>query len=90
MNFTAKLTAELTERLEIVVRFGTSDHPQSNDIVERQWDGTLKGMLHHVMNMERTETAMFIVCRGLTAKSNKISQVFRRSNSCMAVHLMPP
>lgn len=50
MNFTAKLTAELTERLEIVVRFGTSDHPQSNDIVERQWDGTLKGMLRHVMD----------------------------------------
>lgn len=50
MNFIAKLTAELMERLEIVVRFGTSDHPQSNDIVERQWDGTLKGMLRHVMD----------------------------------------
>lgn len=39
--------------------------------------------------MEKTKTAMFSVCRGLTAKSKKISQVFRRSNSCMAVHLMP-
>uniref|UniRef100_L7LYF1 RNA-directed DNA polymerase n=1 Tax=Rhipicephalus pulchellus TaxID=72859 RepID=L7LYF1_RHIPC len=60
-NFTAKLTAELMERLGVAVRFATPDHPQSNGIVER-WNGTFKGMLRHVMEEHGKDWDRYVPC----------------------------
>uniref|UniRef100_A0A1S4M1F1 RNA-directed DNA polymerase n=1 Tax=Ixodes scapularis TaxID=6945 RepID=A0A1S4M1F1_IXOSC len=53
-NFTAQLTGILLEKMGATPRFSTSDHPQSNGLVER-WNGTFKKMLHHVVHEKGRE-----------------------------------
>lgn len=60
-NFTAKLTAELMERLGVSVRFATPEHPQSNGIVER-WNGTFKAMLRHVIDEHGGDWDRYVPC----------------------------